>query len=310
MSEFFSKKHANRALYLTLCMQLLASFIILFIPEINTNTFSGFLVLMIKYALTESSFLVAFILLIRSRKNQPVKWKTVFGLDKKVDLLSLLLCVLGGISFFALSYHFFGYLDSLLIKVGFTQMADPFALNTWPKFIISIIPLALMPALFEELIYRGVVLNGLEDFGKTKAIILSSVFFAVMHMGVFQLFYQITLAVFFAILVQITKDIRISMSMHFANNFVVLLFSFLNSKFGIKFYFFQNIGFWISLALFVVAIALIVLVIYIIKRRTQNCTQTVSRELISQEENQKINISLIFIMIFYVMLAILNSLVV
>lgn len=308
MEQFYLKKHADKALYYTLCMQLLTSFIIAFIPTPDVNAAGGFLVLMLKYVFTELSFLIAFYGINKLAKSS-VNWKSSLGINKKSNVCLLLLAMLSGILFFVLSYHFFGYADGILLKIGFKNAADPFVLNSWWKFIVSIIPLAVMPAICEELIYRGIVLQGLAQNGKVKAILLSSVLFAFMHMGVFQLFYQLILAMLFAVVVLLTKDIKFSISMHLTNNFLVLLFEFLNKKYGFTFYFFQKISFWLACVLFVIALALIGLIIYIIKRKTKTIDGYCSKGEISKEENIRLNISLIFILSMYVALAILNSLV-
>jgi sodium transport system permease protein len=92
----------------------------------------------------------------------------------------------------------------------------------WQKLIL----LALVPAICEELAFRGFILSGLRHLGhKWRAIVISSLFFGVIH-GVLQQSISASLlgAVLGYLAVQ-TGSIFPSMLFHFTNNALLVIFS-------------------------------------------------------------------------------------
>lgn len=81
------------------------------------------------------------------------------------------------------------------------------------------------PAIFEELLFRGVILRGLLQFGKVPAVVLSGLLFALAHGSFEQFIYQFLTGMVFGVLVLETKNIVVGMAAHFANNFFAVVFS-------------------------------------------------------------------------------------
>lgn len=76
----------------------------------------------------------------------------------------------------------------------------------------------LVPAIVEELMFRGIILRGLMQYGKTTAIVLSSLMFALAHRNAQQFIYQFLLALAIGVLVVETKNMFLGMLAHFINN--------------------------------------------------------------------------------------------
>ena len=76
----------------------------------------------------------------------------------------------------------------------------------------------LVPAIVEELMFRGIILRGLMQYGKTTAIVLSSMMFALAHRNAQQFIYQFLLALAIGLLVVETKNMFLGMLAHFINN--------------------------------------------------------------------------------------------
>jgi len=87
--------------------------------------------------------------------------------------------------------------------------------NTFPYLFFVI---AITPAICEEVIMRGVVLDGYKKFGFKKAVILNGILFGMLHMNFHQFFYTAFLGTIFAMVVWYTKSIFASMIMHLINN--------------------------------------------------------------------------------------------
>jgi len=77
---------------------------------------------------------------------------------------------------------FYFSVESIANNFGFTSGT----LSTEPTDIYYLIYAALLGPLMEEVIFRGIILNGLSKHGKTFAIITSSIIFAIYHGAVAQ----------------------------------------------------------------------------------------------------------------------------
>ncbi len=83
--------------------------------------------------------------------------------------------------------------------------------------------IAVFPAIFEELMTRGIVLRELLPYGKGFAIITSGAIFGLMHMNPLQLPFAFIAGVAMAYAVVYCGSLRVSVAVHFANNFISVL---------------------------------------------------------------------------------------
>lgn len=79
----------------------------------------------------------------------------------------------------------------------------------------------LLPAIFEELLFRGVIMRGFLQFGKTAAVVLSAVAFALAHGNTDQIVYQFLFGLAVGFVVLETRSLGVGMVVHFTNNFFV-----------------------------------------------------------------------------------------
>ena len=94
---------------------------------------------------------------------------------------------------------------------------------------VSILNITLVPALFEELTFRGIVLGSLRPYGDRFAILVSALLFALMHRNMVQLPNALLLGLALGYFLVKTNSIFTSMTIHFINNLLVLLFSILTA---------------------------------------------------------------------------------
>lgn len=83
---------------------------------------------------------------------------------------------------------------------------------------VSILTVALLPAIFEELLMRGVVLNAFRRSNRRQAILASAFLFALLHLDMGQFVGYFVLGVFFAYVVIRTGSIYAGIIAHFFNN--------------------------------------------------------------------------------------------
>ena len=96
-------------------------------------------------------------------------------------------------------------------------------------FIGVLFVVAVLPAIFEEAVFRGVLLNGLRAFGTLGAVLLSGALFALYHQNPAQTVYQFCCGATFALVAIRSGSILPTAVSHFINNALVLCLT----KFGV-----------------------------------------------------------------------------
>ena len=86
------------------------------------------------------------------------------------------------------------------------------------SMLVNLLYLALVPALVEEFISRGLFLQGLKGLGVRRAILISALMFALLHLNFNQFFYALLLGLVLALLVELTGSLYSSMLLHFLIN--------------------------------------------------------------------------------------------
>ena len=90
--------------------------------------------------------------------------------------------------------------------------------------IFAIIIIVIIPTVAEEMMYRGVILDGLSrNYTNKKAIIISGFVFGFIHLNPWQFPTAFLFGMFFAWICIKTNSILLPMYMHFFNNFLYLL---------------------------------------------------------------------------------------
>lgn len=88
---------------------------------------------------------------------------------------------------------------------------------------------ALLPAVFEETIFRGLLLKGLKGFGECAAVLVCGALFSLYHQNPAQTVYQFVCGAAFALVALRAGSILPTVFAHFLNNaFVILLQRFQN----------------------------------------------------------------------------------
>lgn len=83
---------------------------------------------------------------------------------------------------------------------------------------LNLVIMALLPAVVEEFIFRGLIFNGYKKRNPFIAVILSSVLFGLIHMNINQFSYAFVIGVVFALLAYTTGSLIPSIVAHFTIN--------------------------------------------------------------------------------------------
>lgn len=174
------------------------------------------------------SFAAVFVFLAERKK---INYKTGAGFNFKIDWLILIVVLLIGV------FAMFGFtslvnlFDYLTAKAGYKSGVS-IDVSTVSQLLLSILYVGLLPAICEELVFRGVVTNGLKKYGMITAIIISAVFFALIHQNLQQLIYQLFLGGVMAFIMLKTGSIIYTMCLHFFNNTIILVMAHLSGDSG------------------------------------------------------------------------------
>ncbi|MBR2340924.1 MAG: CPBP family intramembrane metalloprotease [Clostridia bacterium] len=129
------------------------------------------------------------------------------------------------------------FLLAIVLQIGLLSLAE---LNTWFLELLKIVGyesegptipsldgfgfvgvlfvVALLPAIFEEIFFRGILLKGLKQFGELSAILLCGALFSLYHKNPAQTVYQFICGAAFAFVVIRSGSILPTVVSHFLNN--------------------------------------------------------------------------------------------
>lgn len=174
---------------------------------------------------------------------------------------SLLYLGIGIISFFML-YPIVSCVDTLLSNWGLPMNDIPYTLTT-PNYLISIVSLCVLPAVFEELLFRALIHQGFSRNGKWVSIIMSSVMFSIFHMSIYQTVYPLLFGLLLGGIMYKENNILYTILAHFTNNFLSVLFTYLDISFVF------NHWSYILLAIILCIVWLTAVIIFIAKTNTR-----------------------------------------
>jgi hypothetical protein len=96
------------------------------------------------------------------------------------------------------------------------------------EFLFVVLVVALVPAVAEELLFRGLIQRSLEEAaGGLRGAIIAGVIFAAYHLNPFSLIPLAGLGAYFGFIVYRSQNISLSISAHFFNNFIACVAAYL-----------------------------------------------------------------------------------
>ena len=92
--------------------------------------------------------------------------------------------------------------------------------NAPGEFLFVLLVVAFVPAVSEELLFRGLIQRNLEDAAGWRGPVITGIIFGLYHFNPFTLVPLVALGVYFGFIVYRAGNITLSMSAHFFNNFI------------------------------------------------------------------------------------------
>lgn len=117
---------------------------------------------------------------------------------------------------------FLSYVSTIIMPNSFSKAV----LNNMPSSIgIIILILGVIPGIFEELAFRGIILSGYENISTKKSAFAAGLMFAIMHFDIQRFLYTLLLGVLFVYLIRITDSIFSSIICHIAVNSIQMTYA-------------------------------------------------------------------------------------
>lgn len=163
-----------------------------------------------------------------------IKFFSEVGIKKKPDAKMALLIVPIAVFTIFSTMPLANWFVELFGKLGYDVASSSITMPTDVfGYILMSLFLSLVPAVCEEIMFRGAIAVGLRRQGAAVAVLLSAAMFALMHGNPVQLVHQFGIGVVLAVVVLTSGDIKYAMAFHFLNNFISciasLIFPSLNS---------------------------------------------------------------------------------
>ncbi|MCT4613275.1 MAG: CPBP family intramembrane metalloprotease [Marinifilaceae bacterium] len=106
------------------------------------------------------------------------------------------------------------------------------AMDNIGSFLVNIFMIAIIPALGEELLFRGLLQNNIQKWTKNAhwAIFISAFTFSAVHMQFFGFIPRLMLGIFFGYLFWYTKNLWYPIIAHFVNNGLAVVVAFISPE--------------------------------------------------------------------------------
>ena len=151
-----------------------------------------------------------------------------FARDTLPSAVNVILCIILAVCANLILSFITTFVGELIFPNNSGNASDIGIPQTNFEFMLDILFICLMPAIFEEMFFRGVVLTSYEKiYGSKKAIILCGLVFALMHNSISVFVPQFIIGIFLSFIVIKFDSLYLGMLAHFANNFTTLFVQYI-----------------------------------------------------------------------------------
>ena len=211
------------------------------------------------------------------KKNKNTYNKNIF---KSPKILNILICLVIGVLSLYLLAPTVNFAQYGLTRIGMQPSDLPIELNSVGNLIAGLFIFGILPAVCEELLFRGIVFTSLKTYSTSFAIIMSSVFFALFHQSAFQFVYPILYGLLLALVMNKFNNIWYCIFIHCANNILIVVNNYISNSSSSTFAPTWSLGI-IALVFFALFVTILVLF-----NKSKKLTVTSKTEFIS-DKNQK-----------------------
>lgn len=211
------------SLWLYIIMQLTLSFLFSFVamPLIMYSLYYDYSAInaCIEMLISFISGIILLWFMSSSFKQNIKDLKFTFKPKETIDTVSMM---------YFLNYAI-GIIGALLSKFGLPDTSPDFSLNGSVLFnTFTFISVVILAPIFEELIFRGMILNTLTKYNKMFAIIVTSLLFGLLHLNITQAIPAFFMSLVLCYMYVQTDSIFVTILAHAGNNFLALMSAYSN----------------------------------------------------------------------------------
>lgn len=233
-NKLLSTTDGSANFIISLVLMFLVQFVfivLLMMAKIDYDSFtSAFIGTCIICLVNETGFILAPLAYSKIKDNNCFK---DMGFKFNLNIVVILLCVLIALATISFSAPLANWFVDFIIKTGFdSSVLASMEIKSVGDMVLGLIFLSLVPAVVEEILFRGVIARSFKSKGIFFAIFMSAFLFAIMHGSPIQLVHQFVLGVICCLVYFITRQIYAPIIIHFTNNAVSIIGSYILYKQG------------------------------------------------------------------------------
>lgn len=186
---------------------IILSFCIVLIPTLKLYIFSPFIILLLSSTFTLILPIIFYLLISGQKISELIPLK-------KLSFINILLIFFMTI-FIMPTINFLVSILNLFFENGVSNtLIELSNIPFWQMFLC----VAILPAILEEIIFRGILLTNYKKAGIFIGALVTSIFFGIMHLDLYQFVYGTILGMVFSYFVYYSGTIFASMFSHFLIN--------------------------------------------------------------------------------------------
>ena len=170
---------------------------------------------------------VLYIALLKVKPKEVFQHCNFFKMNITVILISIVL----GILCFMINIAVSSLFNGILTFTGYEfRSGSGISDYSTGNFFLQLFLVAVLPAVCEEFLHRGILLQGIKHMSFKKAIVISSLLFALLHFNVQQVFYAFVIGLILGFVSVVAKNIYPAMIIHFVNNAISTYLDFASNR--------------------------------------------------------------------------------
>ncbi len=234
---------------------------------------------------------------------------------KKANIWTVLLCIFVGImAFFGFMLLIEGVFGNMFRALGLSGDSDFSPRNdTVGFYFLNLLLLGIIPPICEELLFRGMILQGLKErFKPFMSVLLTSLLFALMHQSITQFIYPLILGFVLTVVMDKTNNLLYPILIHAFNNITTVTVGFLQ-ELGIIKLSFAGMAWWVYILAFVAAFAacailFVIYKFYLVKRPKEQVEKHGEAPITSSINIGKMPLTLVIGIIVSIVMIVINAL--
>ena len=172
----------------------------------------------------DACFVLTVVIVAKNRNNEPF---SQLHLKRVPNIIQILLCVATSLvcifGFSSLTNCFL----QVLYNLGYSSLSSDMVISTIGDYIIYVAFVCVLPAVCEEILFRGLIFTGLKKIGTAVGVFGSAFLFMIMHGSPDQTVHQFILGIVLAVAFLVTNNLWVPILIHFFNNFIAVTYAYI-----------------------------------------------------------------------------------